>query len=44
MTEELYESQPKMGIPKPVAVPLIVLVSVSLSALVAVLIVLSRQK
>lgn len=44
MTGDLYESQPKAGIPKPVAIPLIVLVSVSLTALVAVLVVLSRQE
>ncbi len=44
MAKEQYEGQPKLGIPKEVAVPLIVLTSVSMAALVAVLIILRRQE
>ena len=44
MSKELYESEPTLGIPKPVAIPLIILTSVSLAALVGVLIILRRQE
>ncbi len=44
MSKELYEGQPKLGIPKAAGIPLIVLTSVSVCALVAVLIILGRNK
>ena len=44
MSKELYDEEPTLGIPKPVAVPLIILTSVSIVALVAVLIILRRQE
>ncbi len=44
MTGEIYDKQPALGIPKQTAIPLIVLVSVCITALTAVLIVLSRQE
>ncbi len=44
MSKEQYEGQPKLGIPKEAGIPLIVLVSVSTAALIAVLIILGRNK
>ncbi len=39
-----YDKQPTLGIPPETAVPLIALVSVSLGALIVVLVLLSRDK
>ncbi len=44
MSKELYDQQPTLGIPKSVAVPLIVLTSVSMVALVAVMVILRRNE
>lgn len=44
MAKEHYEGQPALGIPKQVGIPLIVLTSVSMAALVAVLIILRRNE
>ena len=44
MAKEMYEAQPKLGIPKEAGIPLIILTSVSVAALVAVLIILGRNR
>lgn len=44
MSQEQYSSQPALGMPRSVRVSVIILTSVSVSALIAVLIVLGRER
>ncbi len=44
MAKEEYESQPTLGIPKSTQGPLIALITVSISALVVVMVLLARDK
>ncbi len=39
-----YDTQPKLGIPKEIAAPLIALIATSISALIVVLVLLARDK